>query len=153
LLTQVAGRAGRSARGGKVIFQTFQPGHYAIQAAAAYDAEGFYRTELAYRERTGYPPFSRLLKFEFRHTDAAKAQHSAQTAGEQLKHWIDTENYRNTSLIGPVPCFYQKRAGYYRWQVIIRGPDPRVVLEQHTFPDWKDPGLLVDLNLDPLNLL
>ena len=125
LLTQVAGRAGRSGRGGKAILQTFQPDHYAIRAAAAYDAEGFYKTELAYRERTGYPPYSRLLKVEFRHTDALVTQKAALAAGEQLRQWIDLENYRNTSLIGPVPCFYQKRAGYYRWQIIIRGPDPR----------------------------
>jgi primosomal protein N' (replication factor Y) len=74
LLTQVAGRAGRSGRGGKVIFQTFQPEHYAITSAAAYDAEGFYRTELAYRERTGYPPYSRLMKIEFNHTDPIQTQ-------------------------------------------------------------------------------
>ncbi len=153
LLTQVAGRAGRSGRGGRVILQTFQPDHYAIQAAAAYDAEGFYKTELAYRERTGYPPYSRLLKIEFRHTDPLAVQKAALAAGEQLQHWIEAENYRNTSLIGPVPCFYQKRSGYYRWQVIIRAPDPRVVLEQHPISTWRSAGLLVDLTLDPLNLL
>lgn len=153
LLTQVAGRAGRSRRGGRVILQTFQPDHYAIQAAAAYDAEGFYKSELAYRERTGYPPYSRLLKIEFRHTDPLAVQKAALAAGEQLQHWIEAENYRNTSLIGPVPCFYQKRSGYYRWQVIIRAPDPRVVLEQHPISTWRSAGLLVDLTLDPLNLL
>ncbi len=153
LLTQVAGRAGRSGRGGKVILQTFQPGHYAIQAAAAYDAEGFYEKELDYRQRTGYPPFSRLLKVEFRHTDPLVTQQAALAAGEQLRQWIDTEKYRNTSLIGPVPCFYQKRAGYYRWQVIIRAPDPRLVLDQHPLNTWQQAGLLVEFTLDPLNLL
>lgn len=153
LLTQVAGRAGRSDRGGRVILQTFQPEHYTIQAAAAYDAEGFYKTELAYRERTGYPPYSRLLKIEFRHTDALVTQKAALAAGEHLQHWLDTENYRNTSLIGPVPCFYQKRGGYYRWQVILRAPDPRVVLEQNPLTAWQPAGLLVDVILDPLNLL
>lgn len=153
LLTQVAGRAGRSVRGGKVILQTFQPEHYAIRAAAAYDAEGFYKTELDYRQRTGYPPFSRLLKIEFRHTDALVTQKAATEAGEQLRQWIEAEGYRNTSLIGPVPCFYQKRAGYYRWQVIIRGPDPGLVLESHPITTWQPAGLLVDTILDPINLL
>ncbi len=153
LLTQVAGRAGRSVRGGKVILQTFQPEHYAIRAAATYDAEGFYRTELDYRQRTGYPPFSRLLKIEFRHTDALVTQKAATAAGEQLRQWIELESYRNTSLIGPVPCFYQKRAGYYRWQVIIRGPDPGLVLETHPISTWQPASLLVDSILDPMNLL
>lgn len=153
LLTQVAGRAGRSGRGGHVILQTFQPEHYAIRAAASYDAEGFYHTELAYRDRTGYPPFSRLLKIEFRHTDPLVTQKAALAAGEQLSRWIELENFRNTSLIGPVPCFYQKRAGYYRWQLIIRAPDPRVVLEAHPLTSWQPASLVVEVTLDPLNLL
>ena len=57
LLTQVAGRAGRSPLGGQVILQTFQPEHYAIQAAARHDLEGFTRQELAYRRELGYPPY------------------------------------------------------------------------------------------------
>jgi len=153
LLTQVAGRAGRSGRGGRVILQTFQPEHYAIRAAAAYDADGFYQTELAWREKAGYPPYSRLLKIEFRHTDALAVQKAAQAAGEQLSAAIAAEKYRNTSLIGPVPCFYQKRAGVFRWQLLIRSPDPRAVLEAHPLVSWQPPGLVVEITLDPINLL
>lgn len=153
LLTQVAGRAGRSGRGGRVILQTFQPEHYAIRAAAAYDADGFYQTELAWREKAGYPPYSRLLKIEFRHTDALAVQKAAIAAGEQLFAAITSENYRNTSLIGPVPCFYQKRASVYRWQLLIRSPDPRAVLEAHPLVSWQPPGLVVEIILDPINLL
>ncbi len=153
LLTQVAGRAGRSNRGGRVILQTFQPDHYAIKAAATYDAEGFYREELAWRQRAGYPPYSRLLKIEFRHTDALAVHKAAIAAGEQLVSAIAAGAYRNTSLIGPVPCFYQKRAGVYRWQIIIRAPDPRLILEEHPLTSWQPAGLKVDFNLDPINLL
>ena len=153
LLTQVAGRAGRSSRGGRVILQTFQPDHYAIQAAAAYDAHGFYQAELAWRQKTGYPPYSRLLKIEFRHSDALAVQKAALAAGEQLAAAIAAHNYRNTSLIGPVPCFYHKRAGIYRWQLIIRAPDPRRVLDAHPLTSWQPGGLSVDYNLDPINLL
>lgn len=153
LLTQVAGRAGRSSRSGRVILQTFQPDHYAITAAAAYDAEGFYQAELAWRQRAGYPPYSRLLKIEFSHTDALIAQKAALSAGEQLGSAINAENYHNTSLIGPVPCFYQKRSGVYRWQLIIRAPDPRAVLEAHPIIPWQPVGLSIDYNLDPINLL
>ena len=153
LLTQVAGRAGRSSRGGRVILQTFRPEHYAIKAASAYDAEGFYQAELVWRQRAGYPPYNRLLKIEFRHTDALMVQKAALSAGEQLGTAIAEANYRNTSLIGPVPCFYHKRAGVYRWQLIIRAPDPRTVLEAHPLTSWQPTGLNVDYNLDPINLL
>ena len=153
LLTQVAGRAGRSDRGGRVIFQTFQPDNYAIRAAAAYDAEGFYKAELEFRQRAGYPPYSRLLKIEFRHTNEPVAQQAAMNAARELQAGIALSGYRNTSIIGPVPCFYQKRAGYYRWQIILRGADPALVIRDHPISDLKSPGLLVDFTLDPLTLL
>ena len=54
-LTQVAGRAGRSSRGGKVVMQTFAPEHYALQFAAGHDVDGFYKRELEYRRSLGYP--------------------------------------------------------------------------------------------------
>ena len=65
VLTQVAGRSGRSPLGGRVIMQTFQPENYAIQAAARHDYAGFYQQELAFRKRIGYPPFSRLARLEY----------------------------------------------------------------------------------------
>lgn len=153
LLTQVAGRAGRSGHGGKVIFQTFQPEHYAITSAAVYDAEGFYRTEMSFRERTGYPPYSRLMKIEFDHTNPTQTQQAALAAGEQLNYWIESEKIPGTSLIGPVPCFYQRRAGYYRWQILVRGPDPRVLLAQHPLKTWVPAGMMVDVTVDPTRVL
>lgn len=153
LLTQVAGRAGRSGRGGKVIFQTFHPEHYAITSAAAYDAEGFYLKELSYRERTGYPPYSRLMKIEFNHTNPIQTQQAALAAGEQLTYWIESEKMPSTSLIGPVPCFYQRRAGYYRWQILVRGPDPRMLLVQHPLKTWIPTGMTVDITIDPTRIL
>ena len=153
LLTQVAGRAGRSDRPGRVIIQTFQPGHYAIRAAAAYDADGFYRDELAFRQKTGYPPYSRLLKIEFRHTNALVVQKATTAAGEQLRFWLETGGFTDTSLIGPVPCFYQRRAGLYRWQIVLRGSDPARILIEHPLATWQPPGMIVDATIDPGNLL
>jgi primosomal protein N' (replication factor Y) len=60
LLTQVAGRAGRSERGGRVVIQTYRPDHYAIRAAAQHDYKGFYQREIRFRQEHGYPPV-RLL--------------------------------------------------------------------------------------------
>ena len=63
LLTQVAGRAGRSARGGRVVIQSYQPEHHAIQAAAQHDYEAFYRREIAFRRQHAYPPLQRLARW------------------------------------------------------------------------------------------
>lgn len=153
LLTQVAGRAGRGPLGGKVIFQTFHPDHYAIQAAAAHDLDGFTRRELELRRQTGYPPFSRLVKVEFRSEHEETARIAAESAAVQFQNWIDLENLKSTSLIGPVPCFYNRLAGTYRWQVILRGPDPRRLFAAHPTGTWQPRGVEIKLVVDPSSLL
>ena len=62
LLTQVAGRAGRSRHGGRVVIQSYTPDHYVIQAAAQHDYIGFYRREINYRQEYGYPPLRRMAR-------------------------------------------------------------------------------------------
>lgn len=61
LLTQAAGRAGRGAKKGEALIQTYSPEHYAIVTAAAQDYEAFYKEEIHYRELMGYPPVDNLL--------------------------------------------------------------------------------------------
>jgi primosomal protein N' (replication factor Y) (superfamily II helicase) len=137
VLTQVAGRAGRSPLGGRVLLQTFQPDHYVIQSAARHDYQSFYTTELDYRRRLGYPPFSRLVRLEYRHTDANKAEEAAGLLADEIRDWIIQEGRRATELIGPVPCFYTRLAGLYRWQIVLRGPDPVSLLEGRSLGDWR----------------
>src|SRR5215207_6292444 len=84
VLTQVAGRAGRSERGGNVVLQTFDPANQVIQSAARHDVNGFYQYELEQRRRLGYPPFSRLTRLEFRHRDASAARAEAQKVAGKL---------------------------------------------------------------------
>ncbi len=89
VLTQVAGRAGRSLLGGRVVLQTFAPEHYVIQAAGLHDVKGFYQHELDQRKRLGYPPFSRLVRLEFRHADPVKAQDEAHKLSVKLQKQIE----------------------------------------------------------------
>jgi primosomal protein N' (replication factor Y) len=145
-LTQVAGRAGRSARGGKVILQTFSPEHYAIQFASKHDVNGFYLHELAYRKQLGYPPFARLARLEYRHSDILKAEEECMRLADKLKVRIESEGRHQTELIGPVPSFFTKENGQYRWQIVLRGPDPISLLR-----DIKLNGWLIEI--DPLSLL
>ena len=84
LLTQVAGRAGRSALGGSAILQTFQPEHYAIQYAAKHDFLGFYDAEMDFRRGLQYPPFSKIIRFETRDQDQQTAKERAVSLAEEL---------------------------------------------------------------------
>jgi primosomal protein N' (replication factor Y) len=137
VLSQVAGRAGRSPLGGRVILQTFHPDHYVIEAAAKHDYAGFYKRELEYRRRLKFPPFSKLARLEYRQHNAQQAQEEAERMAQQIRTWIQREERRATEMIGPAPCFYARLGGEYRWQIILRGPDPASLLQGRKLGDWR----------------
>jgi primosomal protein N' (replication factor Y) (superfamily II helicase) len=146
VLTQVAGRAGRSPLGGEVILQTFEPEHYAIQAASRHDYRAFYQQELKYRRQLGYPPFAHLARLEFRHQDANQAERAARSMAARVQTWLQQEARRATELIGPVPCYFARLAGAYRWQIVLRGPDPASLLRDKPLENWR-------VEIDPVSLL
>jgi primosomal protein N' (replication factor Y) len=146
LLTQVAGRAGRSPLGGKVIFQTYQPDEYPIRMAAKHDFNGFYKQELQYRANLHYPPYSRLIRLEFRDQKENECKLKAEKMAEKVDYWIQEGKFSQTSIIGPVPCFYAKLNSIYRWQILVRGPNPILILR------GKDLGDSI-VTVDPVVLL
>jgi primosomal protein N' (replication factor Y) len=137
VLTQVAGRAGRSPLGGQVILQTFQPEHYVIRAAAGHDFQSFYEQELAYRRQLGYPPFAELVRLEYRNYDPQKAEQAARLLAAQVQGWLEQEGRRSTRIIGPAPCFFSRLSGVYRWQLVLCGPDPASLLRGRNLGDWR----------------
>lgn len=137
VLAQVAGRAGRSPLGGRVILQTFQPEHYVIQAAGGHSYRSFYQQELAYRKQLGYPPFMQLVRLETRHMKSTQAESQAQELAAQIKEWISEEGRRSTEIIGPAPSFFARVGGVYRWQVVVRGPDPVSLLRGRNLGGWR----------------
>ena len=146
LLTQVSGRAGRSALGGRVILQTFQPESYVIRAAARHDADGFYTRELNERRKLGYPPFSRLVRLEYRHSDPVKAEAEAKQMAQKITRLLTADDRRQTTLIGPAPCFFARVGGLYRWQVILRGPEPESLIRELKLDGWR-------AEVEPVSLL
>jgi primosomal protein N' (replication factor Y) len=146
VLTQVAGRAGRSPLGGQAILQTFEPDHYVIQAASGHDYRGFYRQEIDHRRNLGYPPFSRLIRLEFRGDDENKVESAARVLAGQIQGWVERGGHRSTEIVGPVPCFFARVSGFYRWQVVLRGPDPVAVLRHKNLRHCK-------IEVDPISLL
>jgi primosomal protein N' (replication factor Y) len=146
VLTQVAGRAGRSPLGGRVLLQTFQPDHYVLQAAARHDYDSFFKMEMENRRKLGYPPFGRMVRLEYRHAHADEAESAAQKMAAQLRSWIAVEERRATELIGPVPCFFSRVGGLYRWQIILRGPSPATLLRDRPLGNWR-------VEVEPVSLL
>jgi primosomal protein N' (replication factor Y) (superfamily II helicase) len=146
LLTQVAGRAGRSSLGGRVVLQTFQPESAVIQAASRHDYAAFYQQELEQRRALGYPPFSRLVRLEYRSLDPVKAEAETKRIAEKLQQQLIIDDRRQTTLIGPAPCFFAKVNGWYRWQIILRGPEPVTLLRDLKLDKWR-------VEIDPISLL
>ena len=128
-----------------MILQTFAPEHYVIQCAAKHDVNGFHRLELEYRRQLGYPPFGRVTRLEYRHREAGKAETEARQVLKILQEKMATERRAQTTA-SAVPCFFSKMDGEYRWQVILRGPDPASLLHGLRFDDWR-------IEVEPMSLL
>lgn len=88
LLTQVAGRAGRSNGKGQVVIQTYNPLHYAIIKSKAHDYIGFYKEEIQAREMLGYPPLGAMIHFRIQHKDKAKAMAIAEKIVNALEAFL-----------------------------------------------------------------
>ena len=147
LLTQVAGRAGRSILGGKVIIQTYNPEHYAIVAASQHDYRAFYEREIAFRREQGYPPFNRLIRLVYHHANEKRAQEESARMQSALATRIAQRGLPALDLIGPAPAFFHRLRGEYRYQIIVRGPDPHALLTDLALPlGWR-------VDVDPVSVL
>ena len=137
VLTQVAGRAGRSPLGGEVVLQTFDPDHFVIQAAAGHDYADFYQQELEYRRELGYPPFLKIIRLEIRDKNPKSAEKKAGVYAATLQGWIEKDGFRSTRLVGPTPAYFSKIRGEWRWQILVKGPNPLALIrEHHPGPEW-----------------
>ncbi len=134
LLCQVAGRAGRGPQKGRVIVQTYQPDNYAIQAAASQDYQRFYRQEMAFRRQQGNPPYSKLIRLLFSHTNRALCEQEATRLGRLIKQQQEAWGLSNVEMLGPTPAYPSRLRGRYRWHIVLRGPEPRRLLEKVTLP-------------------
>lgn len=120
LITQCAGRAGRSHEQGEVVLQTYNPTHYVIQAASRQDYDGFYRQEIRYRQALRFPPFSRLMKITCFNEDEKKANRQAQGIYE----WLTAVIPRLPEKVRTTPPFSEpiKRVrNLYYVSLLIRG--------------------------------
>ena len=147
ILCQVAGRSGRGPAGGKVVIQTYSPDDYAIKAAALQDYRLFYGQEIARRAELTLPPFTRLARLVYQHTDARKASGEAARVHAELVRTQRQQGYPNTRFIGPAPALYERIRGRYRWHIVIKSPEPQLLLEALYLPE----GWTIDI--DPVQLL
>ncbi|HEY8062539.1 MAG TPA: primosomal protein N' [Gemmatimonadales bacterium] len=121
LVAQVAGRAGRGPKGGRVLVQTRQPGHAAIVFASNHDAEGFLAAETELRRSPAYPPHTSLMHLVVSGEDQAAV--GARAAA--LADWCERTIARNELpllVLGPAPCPIERINDRWRVHLILKGP-------------------------------
>ncbi|MDG2399616.1 MAG: primosomal protein N' [Akkermansiaceae bacterium] len=123
LLTQVAGRAGRGKMAGEVIIQTSTPHSPSIQFARHHDFDGFVAQELNVRQQFQYPPFTHLALLLARSSHERRAEFTLQTLHRKL-----AENLPDQVILGdPIPSPLTKSHSQFRFQLLMRGPNARVL--------------------------
>lgn len=125
MLTQVAGRAGRGSAAGRVIIQTFEPGHYAVEFALKHNFEEFYKEELRTREALFYPPFARLANLRIAGINPQNVQKAAGVMGRAAKSKAVTKAYKDrVRILGPVPAPIKRIRGKTRWMMMVKADSP-----------------------------
>jgi len=147
LLEQVAGRAGRGPLGGRVIIQTYTPEHPAVQAAAYHSYRQLYQSELQLRSGLGYPPFGRITRLTYVHSNSRRAEDEAFRMTARLQEERQRRGIPNLDVLGPAPAFVPRLRGRWRWNITVRATDPAVLIRDMTFPA----GWTIDV--DPVSLL
>jgi primosomal protein N' (replication factor Y) len=154
LITQVAGRAGRGPKGGRVIVQTWTPDHPALQFAMRHDTEGFWRSERAARIDPPYPPETSLVNVLLTGTDERPVIALAGRTAEWFHRLIDRHQLP-VQVLGPAPCPIGRIKDRYRWHVVLRGPSEaigRVV--RYAAPKLEGEGAIrLAIDRDPVSLL
>lgn len=115
LLSQVAGRSGRAEKAGKVYYQTWQSDHYAVRCAKEHDHQTFSRHEMNHRKMLDYPPYTRLIAFQFKGKDPQRVAKVAYTFTHCLKTIADSR-----SVLGPSPSTITKMQGWIRWECLVK---------------------------------
>jgi len=161
LLTQVAGRAGRGSLPGKVIIQTYNPNHYAIQMAQKQDFLAFYQKEAQFRREMAYPPFTRLINLRLEGNSEVKTLKYAKSL-EQIIHQVSGQEKRfpgEVEVLGPTMAPLAKLKGKCRCQILFKGMRWPIL---HDFTERvlkkaeeeiSLPGVKLIVDVDPLNML
>lgn len=154
LLTQVSGRAGRAAKTGQVVIQTYNPEHYAIQLACRQDYEQFFFYEMNLRHLNNYPPYYYTIKI----TVSAKSEAEAAKESFAIKKGLDQCLSPQALVLGPTPSSILKIKNRFYYQLVIKyKQEPALekylqeLLLQSQSGEKK--GIMVVIDREPVNFL
>ncbi len=155
LVAQVSGRSGRGLGGGRVVVQTFTPGHPAIERAADHDYRGFARAELAMRQEMNLPPASRMARVVCRDRDLDRALEAATQVADAFVQ-INDELQTGALVLGPLTPPIARLGGYFRMQIELIAADAAIL--QRILTEARRRQLIrsdarMAVDVDPVSLL
>jgi primosomal protein N' (replication factor Y) len=156
LLTQVAGRAGRGERPGRVLIQTYAPHHYSIRAVRDQDYARFMRRELDLRRELMYPPFARMALIRIEGEDSARVGSIAGKVASALAHLAKPDMMR---VLGPAPAPIERIKQRYRWQVVLKSTGLNEMraaiasMRSQVTPYADREKVRIGIDIDPVNML
>jgi primosomal protein N' (replication factor Y) len=159
LLTQVAGRAGRGERDGRVVIQTYYPNHYSLKAARRQDYALFFQEEIEFRRRFQYPPFSALVSLLVQGRDRNSTLDLADRLGQRLLvHRKRVSAQQRLRILGPAPAPLERIKGEYRFQILIKAVrrSEALGIVRSSREDLSRKGVnlkKVSIDVDPVNLM
>jgi len=161
LLSQVAGRAGRGDQKGRVIVQTFNPDHYAINTAREHDFEGFYLQEKGLRMQLGYPPFRYLACLRLQGNNKENTEKVTLDFGGGVKRMLSRwpTKGREIQVLGPAEAPLSKLKGKYRWQILIKSKSAELLhyflneMEDFSKKFLRNTGITLIIDVDPYQML
>jgi len=160
LLSQVAGRAGRGTRNGRVIIQTFNPDHYVVRSAMAHDFRSFFDKEQGLRKALDYPPFCSLACLRLQGTDKKKTDEAARQLGTDLRTILRRWPRRGKEIqvLGPVEAPIARIKGKTRWQLLVKSKSPallrHLLMEIERSSKWlRSQGVYLLSDVDPYDML
>ena len=155
MLTQVAGRTGREKDSGRVILQTFDPDHEAIQCAASHTYESFFERDSVLRQELLYPPYGHLILVRVEGNNEKRVEKKAIKIGRAAR--LLKGESRDVMIMGPAPSPRKKIVGRYRWQLLFksatRAPVRSLVKALISEGYLKGHGLKIVVDVDPIDLM
>jgi primosomal protein N' (replication factor Y) len=129
LMTQVAGRAGRDDRAGRVVVQTMSPDMPGLRFAVRHDYESFVENELKVRRQAGLPPFRRIARLVLAREREETARCDGQALADRLREIIADQDHEHVEVWGPHPCPLIRLRGQYRYDLLVLAPLPSTIQE------------------------
>jgi len=151
LLSQVAGRAGRGDRPGRVLIQTYAVDNYALDFVARHDYQGFAALELSQRQALDYPPFGYLVNLVLSGNDETRVCNAAEQISTRL-----TSGAAGVEILGPAPCLLPRLRNKYRMQILLKAKQREPLRRQIEYlgllRSHLPAGVVLAVDVDPVDM-